>query len=216
MKLDAEFREAEQILEADFGVLTRGEKGDKGDDGKDAVTDQTFDPESENAQSGIAVAEAVSGKADKEKWELINELTLTEDAIVIISADLNGNPFALKKFQLDFQTSAVADSTEKSQIWLHACKEGTSTYLPFAHTYTGVSKNKIGYGHFVGELFGHWYSLNEHSSESREGFNYAATFPFGVRSESRHNLPLTKLKLTYGYGGALPIGTTIKLWGVRA
>ena len=34
-------------------------KGDKGEDGKDAVTDQTYDPSSKNAQSGKAVAEAV-------------------------------------------------------------------------------------------------------------------------------------------------------------
>ena len=31
----------------------------KGEDGKDAVTDQTYNPESENAQSGKAVAEAI-------------------------------------------------------------------------------------------------------------------------------------------------------------
>lgn len=37
----------------------KGEKGDKGDKGDDAVTDQIYDPESENAQSGKAVAEAI-------------------------------------------------------------------------------------------------------------------------------------------------------------
>lgn len=40
-------------------------KGDKGDPGKDAVTDQIYNPESENAQSGKAVAEAVSGCVPK-------------------------------------------------------------------------------------------------------------------------------------------------------
>ena len=39
----------------------KGEKGDKGDP---AVTDQTYAPTSENAQSGKAVAEAVSDKQD--------------------------------------------------------------------------------------------------------------------------------------------------------
>ena len=38
----------------------RGEKGEKGDNGLDALTDQTYNPESENAQSGKAVAEAIS------------------------------------------------------------------------------------------------------------------------------------------------------------
>lgn len=40
----------------------KGDKGDKGDPGEDAVTDQTYDPMSENAQSGTAVAQAISAK----------------------------------------------------------------------------------------------------------------------------------------------------------
>ena len=43
----------------------QGPKGDKGESGKDAVTDQTYNPESDNAQSGKAVAEAVSGFVPK-------------------------------------------------------------------------------------------------------------------------------------------------------
>ena len=45
--------------DADAGKF-KGDKGDKGDPGKDAITDQIYNPESENAQSGKAVAEAVS------------------------------------------------------------------------------------------------------------------------------------------------------------
>jgi hypothetical protein len=37
----------------------KGEKGDPGKDGKDAVIDQTYNPESENAQSGIAINGAI-------------------------------------------------------------------------------------------------------------------------------------------------------------
>lgn len=43
----------------------KGDKGDKGDKGADAVTDQKYSPKSPNAQSGIAVAEAVAPKMDK-------------------------------------------------------------------------------------------------------------------------------------------------------
>lgn len=44
-----------------------GPKGEQGEKGKDAVTDQTYNPQSENAQSGKAVAEAVATipKGDK-------------------------------------------------------------------------------------------------------------------------------------------------------
>ena len=43
----------------------QGPKGDKGESGKDAVTDKSYSPQSENAQSGKAVAEAVSGCVQK-------------------------------------------------------------------------------------------------------------------------------------------------------
>lgn len=43
----------------------QGVKGDKGDAGKDAVTDQTYNAESENAQSGKAVAEALTNHYTK-------------------------------------------------------------------------------------------------------------------------------------------------------
>lgn len=50
---------------------SQGEKGDKGDAGKDAVTDQTYNPESENAQSGKAVAQAVDGSVPKKKMSAL-------------------------------------------------------------------------------------------------------------------------------------------------
>ena len=60
----------------------KGPKGDKGADGaqgpqgeagKDAITDQTYNPDSLNAQSGVAVAQAVN-----KPWQLIYGTTLTE------------------------------------------------------------------------------------------------------------------------------------------
>lgn len=45
----------------------QGEKGEKGDAGKDAVTDQTYNEKSENAQSGKAVAEALTNHYTKDE-----------------------------------------------------------------------------------------------------------------------------------------------------
>ena len=64
----------------------QGEKGDKGDagangkdgkNGKDAITDQTYNPESENAQSGKAVYEALTEftKSD-ELWSSVYNIVL--------------------------------------------------------------------------------------------------------------------------------------------
>lgn len=53
----------------------KGDKGDKGDagangkDGKDAVTDQTYSPTSENAQSGKAVNEALTEFRNSTEFE---------------------------------------------------------------------------------------------------------------------------------------------------
>lgn len=52
-----------------------GEKGDKGDKGDPAETDEHYDPTSDNAQSGKAVAEAVLLKLDKRTKEELDDLT---------------------------------------------------------------------------------------------------------------------------------------------
>jgi hypothetical protein len=65
----------------------KGDKGDKGEDGKDAMTDLKYSPTSKNAQSGIAVSEAV------------NTMKTAEGTIVSQNADFaevaewaDGNP----------------------------------------------------------------------------------------------------------------------------
>ncbi|MBO5928868.1 MAG: hypothetical protein J6Q42_02495 [Clostridia bacterium] len=60
----------------------RGEKGDKGDKGEDGilpVVDQTYQPESENPQSGKAVAQAIASIPAGGTWEKIVNITTTEE-----------------------------------------------------------------------------------------------------------------------------------------
>lgn len=61
LKMTSASGSTEVDLKGDKGP--QGEKGDKGDAGKDALTDQTYNAESENAQSGKAVAEAIDNTA---------------------------------------------------------------------------------------------------------------------------------------------------------
>lgn len=92
----------------------QGIQGVKGDNGEDGYTpqkgvdyftnediaslniptvDQTYNPESENAQSGKAVAEAISEK----QYELIEEITLTEDTQTITrTQEPNNNAYKFK------------------------------------------------------------------------------------------------------------------------
>lgn len=60
----------------------KGESGANGKDGKDAVTDPTYNPESENAQSGIAVAEAIT--------QAVGDIETALDNIIEIQNQLIG------------------------------------------------------------------------------------------------------------------------------
>lgn len=94
--------------DADNGKLKgdKGEKGDKGDKGdpgaqgiqgiqgepgKDAVTDQNFDPQSENAQSGKALAVEFNKKADRNK--ILDYIVYTVDTgkeeVIITDCDMS-------------------------------------------------------------------------------------------------------------------------------
>lgn len=74
-------REGEEGYETDTGRRKVGDGTTEWNNLKydSGIVDQTYNPDSENAQSGKAVAEAV---ADKE-FELIEEITITEDTDVI-------------------------------------------------------------------------------------------------------------------------------------
>ena len=114
----------------------KGEQGEKGADGKDAVTDLTYSPKSENAQSGIAVAEAltkalqgvVSGDQLKQVVGQATELVTTELTKVWNElGSLNDQRFAV------YYTDKVLQKTPKDQ-WLtfkqayYACGYGGVTY----------------------------------------------------------------------------------------
>lgn len=67
----------------------------KGDPGKDAVTDQTYNPESPNAQSGIAVAEAIDKSISKEPIDLVNYSTW-EQGSILQGVLIENTPFRIR------------------------------------------------------------------------------------------------------------------------
>lgn len=182
--------------------------------------DQIFNPESENAQSGKAVAEAVSNKADNEEWEQINSITLEEDSIPIISTDMNGNSFNLKKFMIIVWHEAKTENTVGNCIWLHANtpNSGGYKYALQSQSYKG---NVQSTHRFDGELWYYW-NIRAHAAQG----HYAApsnmayaylTVPYGCRYEfMEYREPITGFRVTFGTGGVLNAGTRIEVWGVRA
>lgn len=67
---------------------------------RDAI-DQTYNPESENPQSGKAVAQAVKAKQDKGEWKLISEEVLDKDGAIEVNHSAYFNEFDLQINTLD-------------------------------------------------------------------------------------------------------------------
>ena len=63
----------------------QGEKGDKGNDGKDAVTDQTYSSTSKNAQSGVAVAQALNDAVE----QIVKEMLAQANKISTVTLPAN-------------------------------------------------------------------------------------------------------------------------------
>ena len=94
--------------------------------------DQTFNPESEKAQSGKAVAEAVANKVDKEEgktlyrgMELINEYTFTgkeTNKIVYFATDLNGNSFNLDELAvfIDMGSEVTINNSNRYSCYVNS------------------------------------------------------------------------------------------------
>ena len=115
----------------DQGV--QGPKGDKGEQGvqgvagKDAVTDQIYDPNSENAQSGKAVANAINDFAltKQKNYELIATIKVAPDVdgklptVIRFNMDSNGNPLELTDFCLSMVLGVTDGASAKLRFNLN-------------------------------------------------------------------------------------------------
>ena len=175
----------------------QGEKGDvgaDGKDGKDAVTDQTYSPTSENAQSGKAVAEAISGINVAENWELIEEITVEQEAVV--SRSYSGR---YKKF------AVLAYSSNRCPVF----KLTAGQYIWEFYSYT-ADKNQ--FVNTYGEVVIPEKLFNVYATIGNSGGNATRVYPIIDR--------LTKNVVSYFRGfasiTACKAGTTIKVYGVKA
>ena len=120
----------------------KGDKGDKGDPGEDAVTDQTYDPTSENAQSGKAVAEAISTKQDLFcSVERVNDswyrLSLPSGASAIgftgdFEVAMDSTPKAQALVNVAYVSSALIQKENKSNKVTSLSSSSTNNQYPSA------------------------------------------------------------------------------------
>ena len=184
-----------------------------GKDGHTPVNGVDYNTPEEKAETKAyidkSVNEAAEGKADKEEWKLINEVELTEDAVVEFTADADGNAFNLKKFKV---TVLMPKLETQSQVWLSVF---TSSY--FLAVYSGsipTNANTPALS-IVGELT---YAWQFETCCSRSGLSNSGTvtsFPRGSRNTTDITGLVSKVKLGFNSGMTtpLPAGSKIKLWG---
>lgn len=199
----------------DAYILTEADKEEISNMAKPDV-DQTYNPESENAQSGKAVAEAVT-----EKWEKIVDTTLTDgDAVLNVTTDMNGGTFALKRFFVVLKKAAKDGDTTKSVVWVKGLTAEIQTFRPFIATegMTALANNTLQTWRFEGEIQHLWNAKaygtpNYLVNTTMDNPSYGV---YGARDYFIHRNPVTAFQFTWGYSGALPNGSRLEIWGVRA
>ena len=109
-----------------------------GGNSQNIVIDQTYNPESENAQSGKAVAEAIANiggggspstpSGTEPEWDLVQEITVDpETEAYSITTDINGNLFEYDEFMLDITGIKAVSTSTKEHLIIYLCKESRTT-----------------------------------------------------------------------------------------
>lgn len=146
-----------------------------------------------------------------ENMELLNETTLTEDAVVMFNTDSSGNALALTKFELLVSLPAVTAAT---MIWVGI--NGNCVAYTQASSASATNPTYRIWGEYI-PAKNNWYfqSVMNPSTGAASGTIFA--FPNGNRytgtlpSSAGGVIIATNAALT----NALPTGTKVTLWGVR-
>lgn len=160
------------------------------------------------------------GGTATEEWVDICNLTTTEDSVIDITTDANGNPFSLKKFYAIVWKSPKAGDTASNTFWAHATTDNIVGYKPLIQSYSTQAGTSGAMNTVSAEIKRYWFA------EVRGGVNAdgnvnvvlpnSGSHPYGVRPEMKNADPITGFRFTWGYSGALPAGTKVEIWGVRA
>lgn len=171
----------------------QGEKGDKGDKGEPAVTDQSYNPESENAQSGIAVAEALQELC--KEYELIDSITLSEDAR--ISIDL---PYLCKKVLIYAYDGKFAKETKFGYFYVN----GSSSYpCPIAGIPSSFTGNKT----WSMEIVTDGLFITATNTQSENAYNVGSVQSLRYIFNNR----ISKITSTFSFLA----GTKLSIYGVK-
>lgn len=196
-KIKTDFATKKELEEAIENIPT-GEGGT-------IVVDQTYNPKSENAQSGKAVAEAIAGVDGT--YELIETITLEEDVTSITrNTEPNGNAYSFKDVYVRFNWAESIPNNKWIQLTVRAggvVSNAFRTYLGAGATCKSWIKTLCHYGQRFFVL-----------SDSSSNIGYANNFAYIPISILETDAPIDSITISHETG--MPVGTKIYIYGVRA
>ena len=199
----------------------QGEKGDKGDKGDKGNTGENgISPTAKVSKTNTGVKFTVidaNGTTEEnldlpqEEWITIADITTTEEtALFELATDANGNSFKCKKIIAKGEFPAAFGHSSFGLIF--------EIQNQFSNIYTNVPSNGV---RFMNEVEVIKPNLAKFTLTSIEEADYY--LPMGgrsgiqVREYTNGIMPITKYIIkTYGTGNIFPIGTKIKVWGLKA
>lgn len=168
------------------------------------VVDQTYSPKSENAQSGIAVAEALATVGGE--YELIETITLAEAVSTITrNTEPNGKAYSFKDVYVTFRWANGSESGKWVKIRLKVDGKTTDAFRVVSAAKLAASWIKTVYqnGHRI-------FMLSDATTNYGYGEYYAQIPEVTIMSDK----PIEAVTILHQT--ELRAGTEIKIWGVRA
>lgn len=175
----------------------------------DLHTDKTYLPTSENAQSGIAVAEALATVSNEKEWELLEDITLTEDVVDVYfdlakinaKSEIHIEGYVVPKDNtVAGQTVAFNDGTVRWSASI-SCKSGKFYIL------MGVYKSPRNTPIFDGSVSTYAYSISNNNSFRMTSIDETLSV-----SDDRL-IKGSNFRLRTGNENPMTVGTRIKVWG---
>ena len=167
--------------------------------------DQTYNPESENAQSGKAVAEAMAGVNGT--YELIETITLTEDVTSITrNTEPNGNAYSFKDVHIYFYWKNGIETGTAVILQVDCGNKNFSAFRSYNAAYNGSQS-------FVQTVYNHgkrFFIFSAASTNDRASNTYSAAIPIVTLTTDE---PIDKITLTHT--ATFKAETEITIWGVR-
>lgn len=177
--------------------------------GSDVEVDQTYNPTSENAQSGKAVAEAISEK----QYELIEEITVTEDLQKIErSYDLDGNMYAFRSILLISNFPETEEGRNKIESFSVSAKLNNNKVLSAFCVY-GLNEYDNSTYQLIQNQNGFY---NMVFSECISNNRYLNGYPARISSSFELGDYIKSIWIETPLSANIYSGTVIKIYGVRA